>query len=100
MVGVPGRVESLEAAGAAVEAILDGVMRESFSAEERTRRRRMAALAKVTARFDHAQLRSKTAPGEPCARERGLQETGCMSVSVFFAEQQRNTNEFSTNTGC
>jgi len=40
-------MESLDAASAAVEAILDGVIRESFDIEERTRKRRMAALAKV-----------------------------------------------------
>eukprot|EP00903_Cladosiphon_okamuranus_P020324 g18647.t1 len=46
---VPGRVESLEAAGNAVEDLLDDVMRESCSVEERTRKRRMAALAKLRA---------------------------------------------------
>lgn len=57
-VAVPGRVESLEVAGAAVEEILDGVLRESFSVEERTRRRRMAALAKVRdERVDQARFR-------------------------------------------
>eukprot|EP00752_Nemacystus_decipiens_P002026 g1941.t1 len=46
---VPGRVESLAVAGDAVEYILDRAMRESFSVEEWTRRRRMAALAKLRA---------------------------------------------------
>lgn len=47
VLAVPGRAESLNAASMAIEAILDGVMRASFSIEERTHKRRMAALAKV-----------------------------------------------------
>lgn len=47
VIAVPRRVESLEAAGDAVESILERVMRESCSFEERTRKRRAAALAKV-----------------------------------------------------
>ena len=47
VIAVPGRMESFEAAGDIVEIIMERVMRESCSFEERTRKRRAAALAKV-----------------------------------------------------
>ncbi|CAM9605383.1 unnamed protein product [Ectocarpus sp. 13 AM-2016] len=49
VLAVPGRTESLDAASMAIESILNSVMRESFSIEERTHKRRMAALAKLRA---------------------------------------------------
>lgn len=44
---VPGRVDSLEIAADNLEVVLDSVVRRSFSHQERTRARRMAALRKV-----------------------------------------------------
>lgn len=44
---VPSRLISLQVADEAIEAILHGVMKQSFSTEERLRSRRMAALRKV-----------------------------------------------------
>ncbi|CAM9461013.1 unnamed protein product [Pylaiella littoralis] len=49
MFAVPGRVESIGAAGEAIETTLDAVMRESVSVQERTLKRRMAALVKLRA---------------------------------------------------
>lgn len=45
---VPVRVRAVEGAGEAIETILDAAMRASISVEERTLKRRMAALMKVT----------------------------------------------------
>lgn len=50
---VPGRVDALNAAANAIDAIFERVMRESISVEERMNRRRMVALAKVKCSSEH-----------------------------------------------
>lgn len=50
---VPGRVDALNAAADAIDAIFERVMRESISVEERMNRRRMAALTKVKCAIKH-----------------------------------------------
>lgn len=44
---VPGRLAAVQAADQAIETVLQKAMEQSFSVEERTRVRRMAALRKV-----------------------------------------------------